>query len=240
MDLESNIKVTELNKVSELLSMENPSIENVKVASVNHPSTEVQKSISEIRTPYISITFNNLYSSEDFYNPNSLTNIIETMESIIDVEAPIYKEYMFNKVLPVWGISRRGKNIDQILDRAYKKVKCKKIREGGDTLLWSNGLDKDNYLVYRYNADGESIRPFDAVPNIELRNCVIGVLSKVDSMEPDDLMKEVTINLGYGRLLKPIKERLLELLKKLRREKEVSMIGKYYTTAKADEGYEDD
>ena len=240
VDLESNIKVTELNKVSELLSMENPSIENVKVASVNHPSTEVQKSISEIRTPYISITFNNLYLSEDFYNSKSLTCIIETMEAIIDLEAPIYKEYMFNKVLPVWGISRRGKNIDQILDRAYKKVKCKKIREGADTLLWSNELDKDNYLIYRYNADGESIRPFDAVPNIELRNCVIGVLSKVDSMEPDDLMKEVTINLGYGRLLKPIKERLLELLKKLRREKEVSMIGKYYTTAKADEGYEDD
>ena len=240
VDLESNIKVTELNKISELLSMENPSIENVKVASVNHPSTEVQKSISEIRTPYISITFNNLYLSEDFYNSKSLTCIIETMEAIIDLEAPIYKEYMFNKVLPVWGISRRGKNIDQILDRAYKKVKCKKIREGADTLLWSNELDKDNYLIYRYNADGESIRPFDAVPNIELRNCVIGVLSKVDSMEPDDLMKEVTINLGYGRLLKPIKERLLELLKKLRREKEVSMIGKYYTTAKADEGYEDD
>ncbi len=138
-------------------------------------------------------------STSEFVQKQSISLIVEKMQKIIDVEAPIHYDCLMRKTLRAFEISRSSAQTLEAADKAFKKVLAKLNKQTGGRFVWKEDQNQDEYRIFRIDQGTENKRNADEICQQELKNAVCFTLQKNGTMDKERLIKETIRTMGYVR-----------------------------------------
>ena len=214
-------------KDAESAAPEDPTAEGEETRSAVLP-VQIQKSVSEEKPPvgltdasektegksgilnmepaYYSATplTNPSVSSDQFVSSFYDSDILHTLQAVIEHEAPICESLLIRRVIQSFGISRSGARIQAKLQKLLYKLCVPYTKLGEEKVYWASDQDPASYVDFRVNGEGDGKRETKEVPPEEVRNAICHVLEEQISLPDDDLIKESAKVLGYPRMGKGI------------------------------------
>ncbi len=153
------------------------------------------------------------------FNSARSWQIKEDIADIIKKETPIYTELLLKRIAEGWGIAKIGANVRrtilEILDSFDdSEIKQDKIDKG---ILWHEKKEK----VVPFRKSTENNRPTELIPLGELGGLIVKILTTAFSIEKDDLMLEMSKQLGHSKRGNKIASRLEKTINYL---KEIDII----------------
>lgn len=131
--------------------------------------------------------------------------IVNMMQAVVDLEAPITNTELFKRVLEAYPGARLTQNTTQYLQRCLNKVKKRTNKQGNQSFLWSSDSDWNQYLAYRLPEEGDR-RDLDTISDYELANLLWDIVlvyekasEQATPISQDELLKSATRQLGYAR-----------------------------------------
>lgn len=162
--------------------------------------SEVAATMEKTAVPYIATKFpSENMTPEEFCLPESTPKVLQRIQSLIEVEAPISRVYLLKRILQSYGISRAGARLERRFDELLRKVDL--IITGGEKIkfIWKSGSVPGSYAVFRIPGnDTERRNPEDIAPE-EIAVAVKYVLESQISMPKQELVKETSKVLGFLR-----------------------------------------
>ena len=98
--------------------------------------------------------------------------ILQTICSILDLEAPIEYELLKKRVLRCYGISRSSSLIDPVFKRIVSKADVQIIKQGRSRFVWRKGQNPDLYPYFRLEDDPALKRSPDQICDEEFCNAI--------------------------------------------------------------------
>lgn len=138
-------------------------------------------------------------STTDYVEKDALKLIIEHIQTIIDVEAPIAESRLIRRTLRSFNIARASTQTIEVTEKAIKKVNCKSIKRNGVKFYWKQDQNPETYNLYRIDTNLEDKRSLDEICQQELKNVVCKTLYDNGSMSKEELIRETIRTMGYGR-----------------------------------------
>ncbi len=141
-------------------------------------------------------------TSKDFYKPENLDKITDSIRWILEAEAPVAYSSVKKRVISAWGISRSGSKVDSTFAQALAPLNCAETTAfSGESFLWTPGLDPARYDGCRVpEPELEDKRPVSEIPPEELANAAALIIGEQVSMERYELMKEMSRLFGFPRM----------------------------------------
>lgn len=162
--------------------------------------SEIHKRRREVKL----YTVNQLGDSEDFFSPGHDKRIVREAENIMREEAPIARKALVKKVLSAYGITRlTTKAEDRIVD-LLRDYPMKTTISAGETFMWLEEQNPEEYDIYRYSTDPKKQRTMDEIPAEEIVNAVKEVVELNISMSMEDCIRETGKLFGCGKLSKAL------------------------------------
>lgn len=189
MSLLNPIQVKEMPKVADFKEEKFVSAFEIKQSTKGYCCVE-----------YISsdISVNSMSTSE-YVGKEALKEIVEHIQAIIDLEAPISENRLVRRTLRSFDIARASAQTTEATEKAFKKVNCKSNKQNGVKFYWREDQDPDLYNEYRIDVNLDDKRNMDEVCQQELKNAVCKTLSDNGPLEKEDLVRETIRTMGYGR-----------------------------------------
>ena len=150
--------------------------------------------------PYIEAQIKEYHIYKEFYYPGHPYNK-EIVLDIISVEQPVCHNYLCKRLAKILGFGHAGSNIQAAVTQGAEGCHCVKSKLGSDYYF----LDKDsanNYKSYR----GKSSRSIVEIPQIEIENAIIEVVSEEFSLPQDKIPTLTAKKLGFGSAASKIRE----------------------------------
>lgn len=138
-------------------------------------------------------------ATADYVKSESMKQIADKMQQIIDLEAPIAYERLIKKTLRAFNIARSSTQTLEATDRALKKVSAKTDMQNGVRFYWRNDQKPDLYRVFRVDTDSRDKRSPDEICQQELKNAVCLTLKERGKLDKDTLIRETIRSMGYAR-----------------------------------------
>ena len=143
-------------------------------------------------------------------DPAVVARVQELIHETLTAEAPIHGERLTRIVGHRCGISRvRAVRAKQIL--ALVPTELREETDQG-LFVWGSGWKPDNYNVFRRTPRGVTDRQIDHIAAQEIVNAAIHALKSEFAAEPDELIKETSVALGYARCGSQVRYRIGEVL----------------------------
>ncbi|MGN0038687.1 MAG: AAA domain-containing protein, partial [Coriobacteriales bacterium] len=165
------------------------------------PSTVTAKAYEKANVPFT------MLSSSGYVSSQYTTLIARRMTQILNAEAPIDKQKLFNDVRECFGIGRSGSEIQrrnqEILDR---HVPHKTTTWNGREYIWRKGQKPNDYALYRPNSQ-QCSREATELPYEEIRAAVLMALRGKGACPREELVKASAKRFGYKR----VKARITEI-----------------------------
>lgn len=111
-------------------------------------------------------------SSTEFTDSKNRKMILQTICSILDLEAPIEYELLKKRVLRCYGISRSSSLIDPVFKRIVSKADVQIIKQGRSRFVWRKGQNPDLYPYFRLEDDPALKRSPDQICDEEFCNAI--------------------------------------------------------------------
>lgn len=202
-------EVTNIEKTENIsMSLTNPSYSSdtqSKIAGMVSEKTDiVSETKPDIETyiceEYISSNIQVVpMSTADYVGRNALKTIIEHMQKIIDIEAPIEEDRLIRKTLRSFDIGRASAQTTEATEKAIKKLDCKSNKQNGVKFYWKVDQNPDTYNAYRIDINIDDKRNPDEICQQELKNAVCKTLVENGALSKDDLIKATIRTMGYAR-----------------------------------------
>ncbi|MEE0839162.1 MAG: DUF3320 domain-containing protein [Acutalibacteraceae bacterium] len=175
-----------------------PVVDSAKTQQTEKPcEEEATKDKQEIVIPYTAyITENPAISGDDFVSGSFDTQIIHTVLSVINCEAPISHALLTKRVINSFGILRAGNRIHSYIDNIVSKVQPLLTEEDGQRFYYTEQTDLS---LIRVSGEKENKREIKDVPLCEAVNAVCYILENQVSLKQDDLINEAARLMGYTR-----------------------------------------
>lgn len=157
-------------------------------------------------------------NAAEFSLTASKTAIVQVIEAITAVEAPIRKETLMRRVFSAFGTSKTSGTIEAF-EKALKAANTRNSKVKGVIFCWNADQDPKTYSGIRVSND----RSAEDICPQEIANAICYVLRDNGSMERDDLLKETSRVLGYKRLGKNLEAALQAGLQYARTQKTVTV-----------------
>lgn len=180
----------ELNETMDSAEVENGSEESESLDS---------QSYIKNAAPYIKAELPVLGDSEDFYLENSVSQIKKAMGRVIEKEGPISADYLYKRVVTAWGMNKVTAKAEDLMEGILMSVACERTQAAGQTFLWPEGSNPQNYRVFRLNEGDEEGRSLADVAPEEILNLVTKVIHDNISLSTEDLIKVVSAQFGCKR-----------------------------------------
>jgi hypothetical protein len=135
----------------------------------------------------------------EFVQKDAVADIVEKLQQIIDVEAPIHYDRMTKKVLRAFGIGRSSAQTLEAVDKAVKKTVSKTQKQSGIKFVWRRDQDPNTYRVYRIDVAAGDKRSADEICQQELKNAICVTLAEKGALDKETLIKETIRTMGYTR-----------------------------------------
>ena len=126
--------------------------------------------------------------------------LAKLVETILESEAPIEQSLLIKRLTLSFGITRVGAKIQRKCEAVIKRASCKKVPQAGRDIIWRRDQDPKNYCIYRTCDDDDRRRSVGELPLEELVAAAVDVLQDGGSLAQPDLVKAMTMKLGYKRV----------------------------------------
>lgn len=144
--------------------------------------------------------------SDDYQRSSYQDAIVDRMRKVIDAEAPIEKQRLFNTVRASFGIKRSGRDIQAHNDWLFgRNLNAKQTRFNDATFVWRADQDPEAYGTFRV-ADEEAGRQIAEICFQELKAAIIEALRCSERLSRDELIESAMRLLGYKRKTARVKE----------------------------------
>lgn len=138
-------------------------------------------------------------TAEEFCLPDTTIRILDRMQNIIEIEAPISRSYLLRRLLQSYGIARAGARIERRFEELLTKMNPQMTDSITTRFIWKAANDPASYAVFRIpGPNAERRNPEDVSPE-EIAVAVKYVLESQISMPRQDLIRETFKVLGYLR-----------------------------------------
>lgn len=145
-------------------------------------------------------------ASDDYSRSSYQGAIADRMRKVIEAEAPVEKQRLFNTVRASFGIKRSGRDVQEHNDWIYRRqIEAQETEFNGSTFVWRPDQDPAEYKSYRI-ADEESGRQITEIPYEELKAAILDALSQAEALSRDELMELAMRLLGYKRKTNRMKD----------------------------------
>lgn len=136
-------------------------------------------------------------NQEGFYESYNSHIIKSQIDKVIQEEAPILRENLFQKVYKSWSLSRGGNKVNEILTSYSNSFQ--KSKSGKRIFYWSNNQDIENLFKLRLNNNSEKHRsPKEICPQELAHGLLIG-LQHNHTISKSELFKTVNTVLGWQK-----------------------------------------
>ena len=144
--------------------------------------------------------------SDDYQRSSYQDAITDRMRRVIDAEAPVEKQRLFNTVRASFGIKRSGRDIQAHNDWLFgRNINAKQTEFNDATFVWRGDQNPETYDTFRV-ADGESSRQITEICYQELKAAIVEALSCSERLSRDELIEVAMRLLGYKRKTARVRE----------------------------------
>lgn len=147
---------------------------------------------------YVTCKINQLGYANEFYKIENQLVIKKLIKKIIQQEAPISHKLLTKRVIEVWGITRSGSKVDEIIIDNISKISVKKTRSQEQKFYWGKSQKPKEYMVYRRSND-DCKRAMDEICEQEVSNAIYDIMENHCSLIEDDLIRETARIFGYTK-----------------------------------------
>ncbi|MGF0039581.1 DUF4011 domain-containing protein [Peptoniphilaceae bacterium SGI.131] len=165
--------------------------------------------------PYEEYSFQETFPSEDIYSREK--DIVSFMEAIVEKEAPISEDLLYNRISQIFSNARLTKKLLDFLKNCLFKCRFKKTLQGQVTFLWRRGQNPKDYYIARFHQNSK--RELIYICDYEISN-VIYIKARENSskegyleISENELFKEVSKYFGYARFTANMEELLKSSMK---------------------------
>ena len=145
---------------------------------------------------------------------NNVDEIRKRITKIIEIEAPILKDKLFEKVAKSLLLTVQSQKVlnafNEALDKCYYLAK----KQSGKVWIWAKNQDPDEYFVYRI----ENKRNLDLICIQELMNAVCLAIQEKGTLDEEILIKVTGIYLGYMQVSDDVESVILTAIRQARKE----------------------
>ncbi len=153
-------------------------------------------------------------SPEDFNNSEHEQFIREQIKEIIEIEAPISKDLLCDRIFTTWGILRVGVRVENHLQNILSSMNYPSTTFEDKTFLWDEGQNPSEYSIYRTVDNEEKRRAVDEIPPEEIVNATREVLINQISLPISELARETAKLFGFMRLTSVVEVAMKNGIKK--------------------------
>lgn len=144
--------------------------------------------------------------SDDYQRSMWQDAIVERMKKVIDAEAPVEKQRLFNTVRGSFGIKRSGKDIQAHNDWLFgRNINAKQTEFNGSVFVWRADQNPDTYDIFR-PTDEKSNRQITEYPFEELKAAIKCAISSAGKLSLEELIEATMRTLGYKRKTSRVRE----------------------------------
>ncbi|WP_165063038.1 MULTISPECIES: DUF3320 domain-containing protein [unclassified Adlercreutzia] len=173
------------------------------VAQTFSPAQNLGGNAKEYKTAKLP---NTPIDSDDYQRSMWQEAIVERMRKVIEAEAPVEKQRLFNTVRASFGIKRSGRDIQSHNEWLFnRKINAKQTEFNGCTFVWRGDQDPKTYCIFR-PTDEESNRQITEYPYQELVAAILAALKSQEKLTYEDLIEATMRLLGYKRKTNRVRE----------------------------------
>ena len=137
--------------------------------------------------------------SDDYQRSMWHDAITERMRKVIDAEAPVEKQRLFNAVRGSFGIKRSGRDIQSHNEWLFNRaIECQETEFNDATFVWRMDQDPEDYRTFRPYTE-ESGRQISEIAYEELAAAMVTALMGAKALSRDELIEATMRLLGYKR-----------------------------------------
>ena len=151
-------------------------------------------------------------STRELLDTNNFTLIVEKMSKIIELEGPIELNALYKKTMRLFGISRSSDALQEVLEKALKKVKFSRKSTKDGTFCWPKTLNPSEYRLFRVPTSDKNRRTVQAVAPQELKNAAVIVLQNCGPLKAEDLVKEMSRLMKFTRMSASMSDDLMKAI----------------------------
>ena len=165
--------------------------------------------------PYVEANIIDSPVDKEYFNPED-PRIKETVMEILEVEQPACFNYLCKRLAKSLGYGHAGSNIQTAVTFATKDCFTVKADIGCD-YCFMNKETADDYKSYR----GKSPRSIAEIPQIEIANAIMEVISEEFSLPLDKIPTLAAKKLGFASAASKIREAINSVLTILERQNRI-------------------
>lgn len=137
--------------------------------------------------------------SDDYQRSMWHDAITERMRKVIEAEAPVEKQRLFNAVRGSFGIKRSGRDVQSHNEWLFNRaVECQQTEFNDATFVWRLDQDPATYRTFRPYTE-ESGRQITEIAYEELAAAMAAALAGGKALSRDELVEATMRLLGYKR-----------------------------------------
>lgn len=136
---------------------------------------------------------------EEFCSTENNKTILEKIEKILQVEAPISRNLLCKRVLSAWGVSRMGARLERRFEELFSVMKLTTTNSNDLIFYWEKEQIPSEFNLFRVPSDEASRRNIEDICAQEISNAVRYVLESQVSLLKADLVRETYKLFGFSR-----------------------------------------
>jgi hypothetical protein len=136
---------------------------------------------------------------DEFLYPYNKKYLIDDINTVLEIEAPISKDLLCRRVLAAWSMTRIGSRIDSWFDIIFSEMKLKSTLKR-QRFFWKPNQNPEDYIHYRILLTDNDKRAASDISPEEISNAIREILENQISLNRDELVKEVARIFGFARL----------------------------------------
>ncbi len=139
-------------------------------------------------------------SSEEFLFSSNRVKIIDQINKVLEVEAPVSKNLLCKRVLSAWGISRNGSRLSSYFENFFSDMHLRQTEYGNNVFFWKQEQDPSAYTIYRSADSDINKRNADDIPPVEIANAAKQILKEQISLSHEDLIRETAKLFSFSKV----------------------------------------
>jgi len=147
-----------------------------------------------------SLPLTSLAFSDEFFDSRRMQKILNQIDQVVQIEAPISQTLLSKRILTSWGITRLGVRLNDYLESLYTQLSLRHNHQNGTFFYWKQEQNPELYKAFRIPMDETQKRNAEDLPKEEVAAGVIEILTNQISLPEDDLIKETARLFGYARI----------------------------------------
>jgi len=178
-----------------------------KYAPVKLPET-----VASRYEPYTATRLRSLGSADEFYARAQRTDqrMLKAIGRVIQEEGPVHVEVLYRRIVEAHGMTRCGHKICALLDQCVRiGAGTRRWHRDGD-FLWPSSNEK---VMVRTNEGSQAPRSMKHIAIQEIAQCVVDVVEAACGAENDELVTEVSRELGFGRTGREVRDHIEQAIK---------------------------